>query len=738
MFRFVIAFLAAAFCAAESGSAIASERWSDARVFIARPGVTAGGPWSPMNVEKTVYRGSAGLAVSCWGRQYIFTAASVFPTQIISQGQELLSAPIVLAIQGMAAPSAAISPELPKVSIGPLAADDERVTFQAAAGMLEAEITIEFDGYLWADVCLAGTGSVGKADLIIPMTSATARYYNFGESGWDLERAGVVGGDGWGWSALRGASDKYVDEAGTFAAQGGRVGRGGWQPIVTLCSDQVGLSWFAEDYRNWTGSKDIAIVCRGDRVAMQVGIIGAEATLPRRFSFGLQAVPLKPLPVWHYSQKRFFNETPLEMLDKLGKGWGTFMHTTSGMAREPYFSYYPCPENPQAFHDYVAECRGRGLRVLHYLTTHYVSETVPGLQAAWQVSPVKRIGPYSGSMAAGMCPNTAWRDFWVENIMRKTLQLYPELEGLYFDCTTPMGCASAEHGCAPYCFQWRAEREMLKKAYILVKNRARGGLVQLHSSGFRWVTPCLSFVDARLSGEFLDHNVDDEMNRYHAKGKQPTFPPNEVNLAKFRSAMQPHSWGIPVTMLSFDRDAYIQAILDKKTTGDPTTAAGHRFGNPNESAAWFAVHDSCVCPTIADHFRYGGLPCTCLITRDIWDILESFGASYQNWCGYWYDSPPASVSGPNTEMVRASAYIKKGHEALLVIGNLGREAVRAQVAIDYNVLGLTADQVDITDVAKGDWLMRGDVTRQGNRLSLDLPGAREKGCLRFIKVGRRE
>lgn len=43
MFRFVIAFLAATFCAAESGSAIASERWSDAKVFIKRPGITAGG-----------------------------------------------------------------------------------------------------------------------------------------------------------------------------------------------------------------------------------------------------------------------------------------------------------------------------------------------------------------------------------------------------------------------------------------------------------------------------------------------------------------------------------------------------------------------------------------------------------------------------------------------------------------------------------------------------------------------
>ncbi|MGI6414896.1 MAG: hypothetical protein ACOX1P_04445 [Thermoguttaceae bacterium] len=73
MFRFVIAFLAAISCAAESGSAIASEPWSDARVFITRPGVTAGGPWSPMNVEKTVYRGLS----RAWHRRRACVAQNV-------------------------------------------------------------------------------------------------------------------------------------------------------------------------------------------------------------------------------------------------------------------------------------------------------------------------------------------------------------------------------------------------------------------------------------------------------------------------------------------------------------------------------------------------------------------------------------------------------------------------------------------------------------------------------------
>ena len=52
---------------------------------------------------------------------------------------------------------------------------------------------------------------------------------------------------------------------------------------------------------------------------------------------------------------------------RLGTRRGTPIHTSADMAREPYFSCYPCPENPQAFHDHGGKCRARGLRDLHYL-----------------------------------------------------------------------------------------------------------------------------------------------------------------------------------------------------------------------------------------------------------------------------------------------------------------------------------------------------------------------------------
>ncbi|MFH1969637.1 MAG: hypothetical protein ABIJ53_04885, partial [Verrucomicrobiota bacterium] len=120
-----------------------------------------------------------------------------------------------------------------------------------------------------------------------------------------------------------------------------------------------------------------------------------------------------------------------------------------------------------------------------------------------------------------------------------------------------------------------------------------------------------------------------EQNRYHPTRPQPTFPATEENLAKFRSCMQPHVWGIPVTFLAFDREAYIDAILKKGVPGKPTTLMGHCFGDPEECAAWCVVHDMSIQPSIKDHFRYAGLPHTAFLMRDIWDILP-FGISLTN------------------------------------------------------------------------------------------------------------
>ena len=50
------------------------------------------GPWTPVSVT----RNKTGVSVFVWGREYRFDAGQVFPSSIITGGDELLAGPVVL------------------------------------------------------------------------------------------------------------------------------------------------------------------------------------------------------------------------------------------------------------------------------------------------------------------------------------------------------------------------------------------------------------------------------------------------------------------------------------------------------------------------------------------------------------------------------------------------------------------------------------------------------------------
>lgn len=75
-----------------------------------------------------------------------------------------------------------------------------------------------------------------------------------------------------------------------------------------------------------------------------------------------------------------------------------------------------------------------------------------------------------------------------------------------------------------------------------------------------------------------------------------------------------------------------------------------------------------------------------LVYRPFWKALDSFGATYQNFRGYWIDAPPAK-SVPNPEFTKVSAHVKPG-SALIMMSNFDTEPVKGDVVLDLNTLGL--------------------------------------------------
>ena len=80
-----------------------------------------------------------------------------------------------------------------------------------------------------------------------------------------------------------------------------------FRPYIWLGDDDRGLAWFSESDQGFTPpqAKDVTSIRReGEQVTLRVRIIGqpVELTAPLRFTFGMQATPVKPLKpdVWDY------------------------------------------------------------------------------------------------------------------------------------------------------------------------------------------------------------------------------------------------------------------------------------------------------------------------------------------------------------------------------------------------------------------------------------------------------
>ncbi len=251
-------------------------------------------PWTPVV--------ASGDTLAVWGRTIRFGGDGL-PQQILSQGQNLLAAPIRLDARRGAAPlplTPAAAPHLRTVgetcgeARGELRGPDFAVTVAAR---------LEFDGMLWFEVTLtpdAGAApSLDRLTLLLPRTAASARTIHW-------------------WSGQRNFRDPKVVHIGDLPAGDGELfrsdagdtvrlvesQRGSFIPYLLLTGDERGLAWFAENDSGWTqtaGTPAVSVSREADTVILALNVIAERITLdaPRRFAFGLHPTPVRPTdPLW--------------------------------------------------------------------------------------------------------------------------------------------------------------------------------------------------------------------------------------------------------------------------------------------------------------------------------------------------------------------------------------------------------------------------------------------------------
>ena len=229
-------------------------------------------PWTPVRIS--------GRTVSVWGREMSWSPASILPTSIKSQGVELLRRPmaLVLTVAGQECP-------VPLDALQVTGQHKNRVSLTAAgtaSGItVNADMWVEYDGFLWVSLRVADAVQGRKVDglrvvSVLPAAQTTL-YQTFCRplTGWIGDKPIKLP-----WLSVPGEStvDFYH-----------------W-----LGDEDKGLGFTYTTLRDWSplSEDNFATIVPGQgEVQYRVNLIEQPASLDgRRFEFGVQATPIKPLP----------------------------------------------------------------------------------------------------------------------------------------------------------------------------------------------------------------------------------------------------------------------------------------------------------------------------------------------------------------------------------------------------------------------------------------------------------
>ena len=534
--------------------------------------------WRPLRTELADGTGSF-VQFNCWNRTYRMNGA--LPEGITSNGKEVLSSPIRL----HATFCGKEEPVLPSNSYVTEQTDDKTVYLhQASAGnvVLNSRVTVERDGLIWIELMVlpftqsgvmpcTSDEAVPKLDsltLELPISAEIAELYHY----WPAANYGGLSNSG------------SLPEGGLALP---------FRPHLWIGNEEAGLSFYAESDQFWqcadpnrvltvekTESAAALRICLLD--GMPEAWVGrgfddwGNALEPVRFSFGLQASPVKPYrpvgdyryvchkglacadPEHPYDLDAFEREA--DELAALGIRWRTF-HEDWSMIQN-----YGRPKDEAMFQAKVDALHRRGIKAMVYFGYEYAS-CAPDFFDHGSESVVRNA---NGSRRGGWQRFPPQRDYIVcyagpysETMLERCRHAMDEygVDGIYTDGTyVPWSCANAEHGCG-----WTDKngnrhetwpllrvREHVKKLFI--QTHERGGIVEAHQSSC--VIPMiLAYCDCYWDGEHIALTTDPATGNYRSlTGKElieKYTGGSGSGVGTMRAEFTGVNFGIPCQFLSY-------------------------------------------------------------------------------------------------------------------------------------------------------------------------------------------
>ena len=578
-------------------------------------------PWTDMRAE--------GRTVHCWNRAYVL-GDGPFCSQVLSAGRELLSGPVELRVSSGGAPLVWGERRL---TVTEERATHVRFATRASAphAVLAVDARIEYDGMVWFDAVLT-PGPDGLAlervGLDVPVRGEWARFWQ---------------------GMLPRTIEKHAGEVP--AGEGALVGQT-FIPAFWVGCDERGIQWFTETSEPWDdpGREDsVGLVREGDTVVLRVVPVASPRLLrePWRFSFGVQASPVRPvLPDW---RKYRLSGAP-----------GT-AHLVWTNPEDMIWFGYPRAREPEVLAKKIADFHRRRVTVIPYSCPFLLSLDCP--ESRLYGPEWLRLGEGDSGSAdvvrMGGCaqyvppssPHYADFSLWAhERFVREI-----GWDGLYFDHSTvkaldfaPAGCGYVRDGVRLATYPVRATREMLKRMYVMLKEKSPEHWLMIHTSG-QALLPLHGFADIRAVGEDLGMRLSKRPN-YH----------EILTEAEWRAIESGHAYGFSNVLLP---------KLPSRVYEEP---------EPTEQLmGLILLYDLDLWGGYSHRPSRGAMRTAC-------DRFGIIGAEY---VPFWRSEAMVRTDAP---AVRVSVF-RQRERAMLVLVNKSAEPLRVSVTVVPGPLGVGAD-----------------------------------------------
>ena len=604
-------------------------------------------PWTPMVVT--------GKSVTCWGRGYDYTA-SLFPRQVTSAGQAVLSSPIAI-VATVAGHEVALQ-KADKQTLTPAPQQVDVDSAAAIAGLqVRTQSHLEYDGCIKVDLTLSADKPVllDSLELRIPVKPERALYYHWFEA----------------------SRDPKLTNAGALPANGLK---GHFKPLLWLGDDDRGFCWFCESPKGWAiRDKESVLRVERSQTACTMRIRLADRPLlvagVWKTTFGLMATPVRPRPDGWRDWL-----VPLNQTNPWGS-WAPGFNNLSGTDDPGTLM----PKDPEAMARWVKQMQEKGEPV-PFLPMREPTKVIPYSQIVFwsgkyrdgMLAPeIKAFGPEWSNQKQDpgprkdpddkiepkeyywVCPQSSFAQYYIH----KFNQLLDQtgVDGIYIDgpwyiCSNPLhGCGYMDDaGVWQTEFKIWAYRDLLKRIYCLCYEKRKAPVIHHHTSCWLAI-PCLSFCHMMLDGE-----------QYHDVGqKVEDHFMDIVPLDKWRAEHTGRQWG-PAPFLLPD-------IPSKYCQTDTATRELLMLTN---------LHDTALFP--------GGQN-TRTVMRN-YQAKRMFGVADCEFRGYWANSGLVKCDTPECHV---SVYTKPDRSrALLVVGNTSKKDAVATVRPNLAGLKLSGSAPD--------------------------------------------